>query len=215
MASRNFHRPCRAVTCGNGFLALWPRTLFLLCRLCCRYANPWKRHMWHNGQPHYRTKIAIDLSHYRLLERLAASNSSAVILEDDAQLTGETWLQDLLTALQELPHVRSYGCANLQTYQRMECQQGDPILGSGVNRKAWKLAKLAQLYHRTAPNAKFCRCHARLQLVPCGFLSAGVQLSGCDSNACHAMLTLPCRTGTFCTSMLRAHSGAELSVNTL
>jgi GR25 family glycosyltransferase involved in LPS biosynthesis len=47
------------------------------------------------------------MSHYRLLERVAASNRSALILEDDAQLTGEQWLPDLLTALQELPQVHT------------------------------------------------------------------------------------------------------------
>jgi GR25 family glycosyltransferase involved in LPS biosynthesis len=40
-----------------------------------------------------------------LLERIAASNRSAVILEDDVQLTGKQWLTDLLTTLQELPQV--------------------------------------------------------------------------------------------------------------
>jgi GR25 family glycosyltransferase involved in LPS biosynthesis len=44
--------------------------------------------MWYKQQKHCATKIAIDMSHYRLLERVAASNHSAVIIEDDAQLTG-------------------------------------------------------------------------------------------------------------------------------
>jgi GR25 family glycosyltransferase involved in LPS biosynthesis len=61
--------------------------------------------MWHKRQKHYSSKIAVDLSHYRLLERIAASNRSAVILEDDVQLTGKQWLTDLLTTLQELPQV--------------------------------------------------------------------------------------------------------------
>lgn len=76
---------------------------------CCvvyhRYANAWKRHMWYKRQKHYSSKIAVDLSHYRLLERIAASNRTAVILEDDVQLTGTQWLPDLLTTLQELPQV--------------------------------------------------------------------------------------------------------------
>jgi GR25 family glycosyltransferase involved in LPS biosynthesis len=62
--------------------------------------------MWYRGQRQVRSKIAIDLSHFRLMEHIAASNLSTVILEDDAQLTGERWLPDLLTALQELPEVR-------------------------------------------------------------------------------------------------------------
>jgi hypothetical protein len=67
--------------------------------------------MWHRQHKHHSVKIAIDLSHYRLLERLESSNRSAVILEDDAQLTGERWLHDLLTVLQELPKVRnSWSC---------------------------------------------------------------------------------------------------------
>lgn len=61
--------------------------------------------MWYKRQKHYSSKIAVDLSHYRLLERIAASNSNAVILEDDVQLTGKQWLLDLLTTLQELPQV--------------------------------------------------------------------------------------------------------------
>jgi hypothetical protein len=76
---------------------------------CDRYANTWKRHLWYKQQQHYRSKIAVDMSHYRMLERVAASNRSTVILEDDAQLTGEKWLPDLLTTLRELPEVRSSG----------------------------------------------------------------------------------------------------------
>jgi GR25 family glycosyltransferase involved in LPS biosynthesis len=62
--------------------------------------------MWYRRQRQYRSKIAIDMSHYRMLERVAASNRSTLILEDDAKLTGEKWLPDLLTALQQLPEVR-------------------------------------------------------------------------------------------------------------
>lgn len=69
--------------------------------------------MWYKGQRHYRSKIAIDMPHFRLLERVAASKRSTLILEDDAQLTGERWLPDLLTALQELPEVRNMCCCAL------------------------------------------------------------------------------------------------------
>lgn len=72
-----------------------------------RYANTFKRRMWAKQQEHYRAKIAIDLSHYRLLERIVSSNRSAIILEDDARLTGRRWLRDMLRALQELPEVKS------------------------------------------------------------------------------------------------------------
>lgn len=63
--------------------------------------------MWDKGQPLVRSKVAIDLSHFRLLERVARTGRPAIILEDDAQLnmTGKQWLPNLLTALQELPRV--------------------------------------------------------------------------------------------------------------
>ena len=61
--------------------------------------------MWHKQSPWIRSKIAVDLSHYRLLERIVNTGRPAVILEDDAALTGTQWLPDLLTALQELPQV--------------------------------------------------------------------------------------------------------------
>lgn len=74
--------------------------------LPCRYANPPKRHMWYRQEPHYSSKLAIDFSHFRLLERLAAANlTAAVIVEDDAQIPGKDWLSDLLTTLKELPQV--------------------------------------------------------------------------------------------------------------
>jgi hypothetical protein len=63
--------------------------------------------MWYRRQRFYRSKIAVEVSHLRLLEHVTASNRSTLILEDDAQLTGEKWLPDLLTALQELPEVCS------------------------------------------------------------------------------------------------------------
>lgn len=89
-------------------ICIQPQPIQSYCTcLCCRYANTWKRHLWYRQQKHVSSKIAIDMSHYRLLERVAASNRSALILEDDAQLTGEQWLPDLLTALQELPQVHT------------------------------------------------------------------------------------------------------------
>jgi hypothetical protein len=64
--------------------------------------------MWNRKQPYIQSKIAIDLSHFRLLERIVATGRPAVILEDDAQIDmmGKQWLPNLLTALQELPEVR-------------------------------------------------------------------------------------------------------------
>jgi GR25 family glycosyltransferase involved in LPS biosynthesis len=64
--------------------------------------------MWDKNQPLIRSKIAIDLSHFRLLERIVATGRPALILEDDAQIDmmGKQWLPKLLTALQELPEVR-------------------------------------------------------------------------------------------------------------
>ena len=63
--------------------------------------------MWKKQQQHYRSKVAIDISHYRLLERIVSSKRTAIILEDDAKLTGQQWLPELLTALQELPQVKT------------------------------------------------------------------------------------------------------------
>jgi len=61
--------------------------------------------MWQQNRTRYSSKIAVDLSHYRLWERIAAGEQPAIILEDDVRLTGRTWTQDLLTVLQELPEV--------------------------------------------------------------------------------------------------------------
>lgn len=71
--------------------------------------------MWHKHSPWIRSKIAVDLSHYRLLERVVRMGRPAVILEDDVALTGKQWLPDLLTALQELPQVWAGGshCGHL------------------------------------------------------------------------------------------------------
>lgn len=65
--------------------------------------------MWNRNASLIRSKIAIDLSHFRLLERIVASGKPAVILEDDARIDmmGSQWLSNLLQALQELPEVRS------------------------------------------------------------------------------------------------------------
>lgn len=62
--------------------------------------------MWRNNRTRYSGKVAVDVSHFRVWERIAASNKAAIILEDDVCLTGRTWSQDLLTVLNELPEVR-------------------------------------------------------------------------------------------------------------
>lgn len=62
--------------------------------------------MWHHNRTRYTSKIAVDLSHYCLWERIAAGDQPALILEDDVRLTGTHWTQSVLTALNELPQVR-------------------------------------------------------------------------------------------------------------
>lgn len=62
--------------------------------------------MWHQNRTHYSGKIAVDLSHFRLWERIAAGSQPALILEDDVRLTGANWTHHLVTVLNELPQVR-------------------------------------------------------------------------------------------------------------
>jgi GR25 family glycosyltransferase involved in LPS biosynthesis len=61
--------------------------------------------MWYKGHPWARIRLAGDLSHYRLLERAAATNTSAIIMEDDVKLVppSNNWYGDLLAALKDLP----------------------------------------------------------------------------------------------------------------
>ncbi len=61
--------------------------------------------MWNQNRTRYSGKVAVDISHFRLWQRLAAGNKPAIILEDDVRLTGPTWRKDLLTVLNELPEV--------------------------------------------------------------------------------------------------------------
>jgi GR25 family glycosyltransferase involved in LPS biosynthesis len=63
--------------------------------------------MWHHNRTRYSGKVAVDVSHFRVWEKIAASNTPAIILEDDVRLTGRTWSRDLLTVLNELPEVCS------------------------------------------------------------------------------------------------------------
>jgi hypothetical protein len=62
-----------------------------------------------------RQKVAVDLSHFQSLERIARENRAAVILEDDAGIAeakgdNDAWYRDLLAALQELPQVGETDC---------------------------------------------------------------------------------------------------------
>lgn len=62
--------------------------------------------MWQHNRTRYSGKFAVDVSHFRVWERIAASNTAGIILEDDVRPTGQTWSRDLLTVLNELPEVR-------------------------------------------------------------------------------------------------------------
>jgi GR25 family glycosyltransferase involved in LPS biosynthesis len=61
--------------------------------------------MWYQNRTHYSSKVAVDISHFRLWQRLAAADQPAIILEDDVKLTGPSFRKDLLTVLNELPQV--------------------------------------------------------------------------------------------------------------
>lgn len=62
--------------------------------------------LWKKGDIFHRGKVAVDLSHYQLLEHMAAENKPAIIVEDDAAFpNSKDWYADLLSRLQELPEV--------------------------------------------------------------------------------------------------------------
>jgi hypothetical protein len=61
--------------------------------------------MWYQNRTRYSSKVAVDISHFRLWQRLAASKQPAIILEDDVKLAGGNWTRHLLTVLNELPQV--------------------------------------------------------------------------------------------------------------
>lgn len=62
--------------------------------------------MWQHNRTYYSSKLAVDLSHFRLWERVAASDNPVLIVEDDVRLTGAAnWTRDMLTVLNELPEV--------------------------------------------------------------------------------------------------------------
>ena len=62
--------------------------------------------MWYQNRTRYSGKVAVDISHFRLWQRIADTNTSAIILEDDVRLVGANWTQHLLRVLNELPQVR-------------------------------------------------------------------------------------------------------------
>lgn len=75
--------------------------------------------MWQQNRTRYSGKIAVDISHFRLWQRIADTNTSAIILEDDVKLTGPSWRKDLLTVLNELPELCGRGaCCTAHTAQR-------------------------------------------------------------------------------------------------
>ena len=60
---------------------------------------------WEAGKPYYRKKVAADLSHYKLLQKVVDRNAPAIILEDDGSPgRSDDWYSDLLAALKELPN---------------------------------------------------------------------------------------------------------------
>lgn len=61
--------------------------------------------MWYQNRTRYSGKVAVDLSHFRLWERIAAGSKPAIILEDDVHLTGNNWTQHLIDVLKQLPVV--------------------------------------------------------------------------------------------------------------
>jgi hypothetical protein len=78
--------------------------------MLCRYVRGVRLKFWENGYRFQRQKVAVDLSHYQNLNRIAKEGRTAVLLEDDAVIAAATadrdgWYQALLTVLQELPRV--------------------------------------------------------------------------------------------------------------
>jgi GR25 family glycosyltransferase involved in LPS biosynthesis len=94
--------------------------------------------MWKRNEPMIRSKIAIDLSHFRLLERIVATGKPAVILEDDARIDmlGTQWLPNLLQALQELPEVRKVAKQEAHVLQHLSARAHAGGLGGGGGRAA-------------------------------------------------------------------------------
>lgn len=71
----------------------------------CRYINGVRFRVWKRGQPYQRRKVAIDLSHYQLLERILKENRTTLILEDDLELKTHNLYADLLKNMRLLPQV--------------------------------------------------------------------------------------------------------------
>lgn len=144
--------------------------------LSCSYTHGWRRAMWDQGQAFIRSKIAIDLSHFRVLERIAASNRPAVVLEDDAQLdmVGTQWLPDLLTALQELPEVSSVRCAARRLSDRGEPSTGAQLgAACGLQRSnpthrsmTAQHAAPGMLQMHMSPRGARIVCHTALNMLP-------------------------------------------------
>lgn len=72
----------------------------------CRYIRGVRFRLWKKNNGHHRAKCAVDISHYRSLERIIKEDKPAIIVEDDAIFPNRTdWYGDLLRTLQELPQV--------------------------------------------------------------------------------------------------------------
>jgi hypothetical protein len=75
-----------------------------------RFVTGVRLKFWKLGYAEQRKKVAVDLSHYQNLERIAKEGKTAAVIEDDAGGTvfeggRDAWYKSLLSALQELPKV--------------------------------------------------------------------------------------------------------------
>ena len=111
-----------------------------------------------------------------VLERIAASNRPAVVLEDDAQLdmVGTQWLPDLLTALQDLPEVSSVRCAARRLSDRGEPSTGAQLgAACGLQRSnpthrsmTAQHAAPGMLQMHMSPRGARIVCHTALNMLP-------------------------------------------------
>jgi hypothetical protein len=104
---------------------------------CFRYVRGVRLKYWRNAETYkfQRQKVAVDLSHFQNLERIARENKAAVILEDDVGFEKrddkDSWYRDLLKALQELPQVGQADCRAVNLTECClcaDCHQSDSTL---------------------------------------------------------------------------------------
>eukprot|EP00878_Enallax_costatus_P004633 GHUV01004878.1.p1 GENE.GHUV01004878.1~~GHUV01004878.1.p1 ORF type:complete len:328 (+),score=37.26 GHUV01004878.1:228-1211(+) len=81
-----------------------------------RYIGGVRLAMWQRRQPYQLAKVAIDISHYRLLEDVMKTNRNTLIMEDDAEFNSEDFYIALLGRMRHIPQdwevLYLYSCYN-------------------------------------------------------------------------------------------------------